>query len=298
MTRHLLACLFAPLVSVTLAAQQAPPATTEVSQAPAVASTAPAQQRAASISASPAPGSAPVAVQPLTTNVLHDGTPMKLRLLNKLDSHTAKNGDEIPFAIENDVVVGGVTVLRRGTPATGVVTQAESSKTMGRAGKLSFTINAIELQNRSKVPVRAFSRTSGENRTGEMIYDMLNAPLVAAPFFLLIHGTNTVFPRGTEINAFVNGDLTLDLTSFRAAPSAEPASDEFKTALQITSTPSDAQVQVDGAVAGRTPLNVTLMAGKHEISIRKAGYSDWSRTLQVNAGTTQVEAVLEALPEH
>ncbi len=282
MTRHWLSYLSVPFLVVTLAAQEASTSPPAAPQAPAAASTMP--------------------VQPPTTNMLHDGTPMKLRLFNKLDSHTAKNGDQIPFAVENDVVVGGVTVLRRGTPATGVVTQAEASKTMGRAGKLSFTINAIELQNGSKVPVRAFNRTSGENRTGEMVGMMVETAIwvspAAAPFFLLIHGTNTVFPRGTEINAFVNGDIPLDLASFRAAGQAEPAGDEFKTALQITSTPSDAQVQIDGTAAGRTPLNVMLLTGKHEISIKKAGYSDWNKTLQVNAGATLVEAVLEAHTEH
>lgn len=282
MTRHWLSYLSVPFLVVTLAAQVASTSPPAAPQAPAAASTMP--------------------VQPPTTNMLHDGTPMKLRLFNKLDSHTAKNGDQIPFAVENDVVVGGVTVLRRGTPATGVVTQAEASKTMGRAGKLSFTINAIELQNGSKVPVRAFNRTSGENRTGEMVGMMVETAIwvspAAAPFFLLIHGTNTVFPRGTEINAFVNGDIPLDLASFRAARQAEPAGDEFKTPLQITSTPSDAQVQIDGTAAGITPLNVMLLAGKHEISIKKPGYSDWNKTLQVNAGATRVEAVLEAHTEH
>jgi len=86
----------------------------------------------------------------------------------------------------------------------------------------------------------------------------------------------------------------LDLASFVPAPSAKTADDEFKTALQISSTPDDAQVQIDGA-AGSTPLNVTLMAGKHEISIKKAGYSDWSKNLYASGGTAHVEAVLEAL---
>jgi hypothetical protein len=121
---------------------------------------------------------------------------------------------QILFEIENDVVIGGITVLHRGATATGLVTQAESSKTMGRAGRLNFTIDDIKLANGSKVPVRAFNRTKGENRTGEMIGDMLAVPMVAAPFFLLIHGTNTIFPRGTEITAFVNGDIHLDLSSF------------------------------------------------------------------------------------
>lgn len=276
MTRHLLSYVLVPLLLVALVAQQAPQASTPASQAPAAVTTAAQAQ------------------QP-STSILQDGIPVKLRLLNKLDSHTAKNGDEILFDVVNDVVVNGVTVLRRGSPASGVVTQAAAAKTLGREGRLSFTINDINLRNGGKVPVRAFNRTSGENRTAEMAADMIFMPIAAAPFFLLIHGTNTTFPRGTEITAFVNGDLRLDLASSGAAPSAETADDESKTALQISSTPDDAQVQIDGAAAGSTPLKVTVMAGKHEISIKKAGYSDWSKNLYVSGGTAHVEAVLEVL---
>jgi len=38
---------------------------------------------------------------------------------------------------------------------------------------------------------------------------------------LLIHGTNGTFERGTEINAFVNGDVRLDLATFDGAPSGD-----------------------------------------------------------------------------
>jgi hypothetical protein len=253
-----------------------PQVSTQASQAPvAVAAANPAQQS--------------------STRILEDGTPIKLRLLNKLDSRTAKDGDEILFDVVNDVVVGGITVLRRGSPATGVVTHAAASKTLGRAGKLSFTINDIKLLNGGRVPVRAFNRTSGENRTAEMIGMMIwDAPIAAAPFFLLIHGTNTTFTRGTEITSFANGDLHLDLASFGAAPSVEAADSEFKTTLQITSTPNNAQVQIDGEAAGSTPLNVKVTAGTHEISIKKAGYSDWSKALYVSGSTAHIEAVLEA----
>jgi hypothetical protein len=276
MTRHLLSYVLVPLLLAALVAQQAPQVSTPASQAAAVVTAAgPAQQPSASI--------------------LPDGTPMKLRLLNKLDSQTAKNGDEIPFAVVNDVVVGGVTVLRRGSPATGVVTHAEAAKTGGRAGKLSFTINDIRLLNGGKVPVRALNRKSGEDRSAQMYYMAAEFGLVGAALAPFTQGTNTTFPRGTEITAFVDGDLRLDLASFDAAPSAERAGDEFKTVLQIRSIPDDAQVQIDGTAAGSTPLNVTLMAGKHEILIKKAGYSDWSKNLYVSGGTAHVDAVLEAL---
>jgi hypothetical protein len=196
---HYLRFLGCPLLSVALVAQQLPP--TPSSAEPAKPPT--------TISALPD--------EPPSGGILQDGTPIKLRLLNPLNSRTAKPSDEIQFEVVNHLVVGGVIVLRRGSAATGVVTEAEGSKTMGRAGKLSFTVMDIELRNGIKIPVRAFHRTSGENRTADIVVPMLVAPMVAAPFFLLVHGTNTVFPRGTEINAYVNGDLRLELGGFDLA---------------------------------------------------------------------------------
>ena len=274
MTRHLLLNVLAPLLSLPVCAQQVPVAASQEG-APA-ATAAPAQQPPVSI--------------------LHDGTPVKLRLVNKLDSHTAKNGDEIPFDVVNDVVVGGITVLRRGASATGVITQASAAKTLGREGRLSFVVKDIPLRDGSKVPVRAFNKTSGENRTGEMVEWMINVPIAAAPFFLLMHGTNTTFPRGTEINAFVNGDLQLKLAGFAAAASNDTASNSSTVGLHISSTPDGAQIQIDGAAVGITPLNLPVAAGKHEISIKKSGYSDWTSTVDVNGNMTHVDAVLQTQP--
>ena len=110
MTRHMLSYVTIALSSLALVGQQVP-------QVSMPASLAPESQSPAAVTPA-APAQQPPA------NILQDGTPMKLRLLNKLDSHTAKNGEEIPFDVVNDVVVGGVTVLRRGSAVTGVVTQA------------------------------------------------------------------------------------------------------------------------------------------------------------------------------
>ena len=280
MIRVRLSPVLIQLLSVALVAQQTPQGSTPTPAAPA------SQASAAATPAAPA--------QQAPSIILADGTPVKLRLLNKLDSHTAKNGDEIPFDVVNDVVVGGVTVLRRFSPASGMVTDAKAARTMGREGKLFFTVNDITLRNGTKVPVRAFNRTSGEKRTGEMIATMMQVPLAAAPFFLLMHGTNSTFYRGTEVTAFIDGDIQLDMNSFMEAPATAAAGDELKTVLQISSTPGGAQVQLDGADVGSTPLNVTVAVGKHEISIKKTGHSDWSTTVGASGGTMQVNAVLEA----
>lgn len=169
-------------------------------------------------STAPAPAPSP---QDQSPPILHDGVPIKLELMAKLDSHSAKTEDPVEFQVVNDVIVGGIRVLRRGTLVTGAVTDASSSKNMGRAGRVSFTIGDIKLQDGAKVAVRAFNRSKGENRTGDMIALMVSAPMVAAPFFLLMHGDNTVFPKGTEITAFVNGDVKLDPAGF--APPPDPS---------------------------------------------------------------------------
>jgi hypothetical protein len=170
-------------------------------------------------STAPAPAPAQESQGP---SILYDGVPIKFELMNKLDSRTAKAEDQIRFQVVNDVVVGGMRVLRRGTQVTGSVTTASASKTMGRAGRVAFTIDDIKLENRARVGVRAFNKSRGENYTGEMIALMASGPIVAAPFFLLIHGSNTVFDKGTQITAFVNGDVKLDPASF-APPPQPPA---------------------------------------------------------------------------
>jgi hypothetical protein len=39
----------------------------------------------------------------------------------------------------------------------------------------------------------------------------------AAPLFLLVHGKDIIIPKGTEITAYINGDIPLDQTKFRPA---------------------------------------------------------------------------------
>jgi len=36
----------------------------------------------------------------------------------------------------------------------------------------------------------------------------------AAPFFLFMHGKDTKIPKGTEITAYVNGNMPLDIAKF------------------------------------------------------------------------------------
>jgi len=151
--------------------------------------------------------------------VLHDGTPVRLRLSRNLSSADAKSGETVDFEVLEDIAVDDTTVITRGESAIGTVTQAEHKKRMARGGKLDITIDYVRLVNGEKVALRAIKETSGGGHTGAMTGAMVATAIVvwpAAPFFLFMHGKDTTMPKGTEITAYVNGEIKLDREKLRA----------------------------------------------------------------------------------
>jgi hypothetical protein len=77
--------------------------------------------------------------------------------------------------------------------------------------------------------------------------------------------------------------------------SASEASSESATPIKVsfTSTPSGADIEVDGSFVGNTPSSVELATGDHSVVIRKAGYNAWERKLKVMSGDIKLNADLE-----
>jgi hypothetical protein len=203
------------LFSAALAASQTVPA--------AAPSALPTQVSAPAQTITPA-GQQPAPAE----HILQDGTPVKLSLLKELSSSNAETGQSIQFEVLNDLAVDGVTVLRRGTVVTGVVAEAQKRRRMGRAGVLNFTISQVTLADGTNVPVRAFNNTNGDSHAVGVTALALNMPVVAAPFFLLMHGENSTVPKGTETTIFTSGDTRLNLNAFNVPRPAGAAKDDVK----------------------------------------------------------------------
>src|SRR3954447_9031280 len=225
---------------------------------------------------------------------IHDGTPIKLRLRENVSSASARTGQEVPFETVDEVQVDGVTVLPKGSIAVAVVTEAESKRTMGRAGKLNLAISYARLKDGGKIALRAVSEQKGGSHTGAMAGAMVATSLIvwpAAPFFLFMKGKDITIPQGTEITAFVDGDLHVDMSKF-GVPDAGGVSGG-QTSLNVDSTPAGADIEVDGNFVGSTPSAVPVLLGNHEITVHKKGYSTWNRRMNVTGGTIHLTAELE-----
>jgi hypothetical protein len=114
-----------------------------------------------------------------------------------------------------------------------------------------------------------------------------------------MHGKDIAIPKGTEITAYINGDMKLDIGKFQgsAAPGAvtakpaegaakmQTASAEAPGTVQVTSTPDGADVYSDGAFVGNAPSTLKLAPGKHTVRVTAPGYKEWSRDITVQSGS-------------
>jgi hypothetical protein len=232
---------------------------------------------------------------------LEDGTPIKLRLTRNLSSGSDKKGDTVDFEVTEDMSVDGIVVIPRGSIAWATITEAQPKKRMGRGGKLDVNIDSVRLKDGERVPLRAVKENKGGGHVGAMTGAMVATGIVffpAAPLFLFMHGKDINIPKGTEITAYVMGNIPLAKAKFLEAEPSQaalvPASSAGAlTSVNVSSTPGSADVEVDGKFVGNTPSSIALPAGDHTIRVTKKGYKAWERKLAVSGGTANVNAELE-----
>ena len=259
--------------------------------------------------------------------VLEDGTAVTLRLGRSLSSADAHAGDRVDFEVAEEVSVNRIVVIPKDSRASGTVITAHKKRRMGRAGKLDVTIDSVQLVDGEKATLRAVKESQGGSHTGIMAGGMVATSLIvwpAAPVFLLMHGKDVTIPKGTEVTAYISGDVTLDPAKFQPAPlvpaappvpttqqvppsspavtpnagptDTTPVSPDQGNAaeLEVSSTPDGADIEIDGNFVGSTPSTVGVVAGPHQLSVKKAGFKPWERKITVSSGHIKIDATLEA----
>lgn len=240
--------------------------------------------------------------------VLEDGTPVKLRTNRTISSSDSQVGDTLDFEVLEDVQVQDAVVIPKGGLAFATVTEAQAKRRMARGGKLDINIDYAKLIDSEKAPLRAVKAVQGGGHTAAMTGGIVATSLVffpAAPFFLFMKGKDISIPKGTEITAYVSGDMKLDRAKFEPGPPSPatpppaaitsapaPASTE-QAHLQLTSTPDGADIEIDGSFVGNTPSTIGVVTGQHKITVTKTGFNPWERTITVSSGQVSVNAILE-----
>ena len=181
---------------------------------------------------------------------------------------------------------------------SGIVTVGPDTFMVSRQAATGFTgmgtlkAQALEEARRfcssSKKEVQVVNTTDSQPP-----YILGNFPRTEVQFMCLSTGD----PELTRPKLGSRPDVVIEnrLPSTGGSPPAGPEVEI--SSVSIESQPSDADVFIDGAFVGNTPLpNYGLSAGDHEIEVSKSGFKKWTRRLRISPGVpTRLNASLERL---
>ena len=145
-------------------------------------------------------------------------------------------------------------VIAKSGLAFASVTEAQAKRRMARGGKLDINIDYVKFVSGDKAALRAIKDVKGGGHTGAMVGDSGDEPGLFPGGTILpvqVHGKDIAIPKGTEITAYVNGDLKLDTAKFQPANTPQSAGAYYgghferrKTAIGIKAGGTD--IELDG----------------------------------------------------
>jgi rubrerythrin len=89
---------------------------------------------------------------------------------------------------------------------------------------------------------------------------------------------------------------TLDATREAAEVQKQILQTMQQATLAVSSTPTGADIELDGVFVGSTPSTLTVGSGKHTIRITKTGYISWERKIGISSGSVSAAATLMIVP--
>jgi hypothetical protein len=110
---------------------------------------------------------------------------------------------------------------------------------MGRGGELKIRLDSVQLGDGSKAVLRSEKEVKGGGHTTAMASGMAvtaAAYLPAAPVLLFVHGKESIILQGTEVTAYVSGNLLLDPAKFSAKPVPEPIPSAHASIVPFTNS--------------------------------------------------------------
>jgi len=92
-----------------------------------------------------------------------DSTPVPVRLLGVINSETSRPGQPLEFTVADDVYVDGELVIKKGTPALGVVVVSKRARwgPLQRHPKLTFRFTNTTASNGQTIALRATRQRNG-----------------------------------------------------------------------------------------------------------------------------------------
>ena len=216
--------------------------------------------------------------------VVSEGTAVKVITVSEITSKKAKPNDPVGFTVDEDVVINGQVIVRKGTEAVGSVVNAEKGGYMGKSGKLAIQVESTKTVDGQPLKLRAAKGKEGEdNTTSTMVLTFIS------PVFLFKKGGEAKIAPGTPVTVYVAQEkrFRLDgstLVAVAMEPSASAANTDEATVFiyrpkKIVGSALEPSVFVDETELARMDngryFAIKVKPGKHIIRMTddKKGYA-------------------------
>ena len=178
------------------------------------------QAAAPAAAALPPTGTAAAEGEPVEVKV-PDGTEIEVELKNNVSGQEVKVGDIVDLTVTRPVQVGGVTVIDKGASARARITTAKKAGHWGKAGKLEWSMQDVQVVDGNRLPARFTKRDTGDSKGGTVATATVVTAVLffpAAPLWGFKKGKPAVMPAGTRYTVFVHGDAAVKGLAAPAAP--------------------------------------------------------------------------------
>lgn len=152
----------------------------------------------------------PAGVTPTTPSIAADAvlptnTEVLLRMDSELSSKKARAGDVFTASVAQDVMVGNVIAIPKGTPANGVVTWRTGKGSFGKSAKMSYEFKSLDLSGQ-RIPLTGQFRQDGSGNTGATVGAVAAAGVIGG---LFVTGKSAVIEKGRELKVATAAALPL-----------------------------------------------------------------------------------------
>lgn len=139
------------------------------------------------------------------------GTPLTIRMVDKIDSGSANVGDTFQFKADNDVVVNGYVVIARGAEGMGEVTKVDRAGGNGHPGSLGLQFDYVYAVDGEKVKLSSVNKAKvGEQKKGGASTATIAGYVLLGPLGLFAH--NWVKGRNITLDSSKTFDVFVDDT--------------------------------------------------------------------------------------
>ena len=187
--------------------------------------------------------------QSLNDYNLTQDTAIKLITVDRLKSGANRKNDRVRYNVDEDVLdKDGNVLIRKGTPAYGVVLNSRGAGGWGRRGALDVSVEYTTAVDGQKVNLTATKGKRGGGKKGLVTAGVLLCPILVAIPLAFSRGSNVTIEPGTSFVAYVDDMLKIKPQNI--------TNKQFSDPIEIVSPVTNQQFNLNAEIKLKTGNNI------------------------------------------